>query len=56
VEKLTLTVPEPAYALGISRGRAYDCVRTGQIESIKVGRRILIPMRSLLIYVGEKTV
>jgi excisionase family DNA binding protein len=42
-DRLTLTVTEAAKLLGISRGSAYECVRTGEIPSIRLGGRIVIP-------------
>ena len=45
--KLTLTVKEAAKALGISRGLAYEMVKTGEIPSIRLGKRILVPQRAL---------
>ena len=38
-----LTVDETARALRISRTSAYEAVRTGDIPSVRIGRRILIP-------------
>lgn len=46
-ERLTLSVTEAAELLGIGRGTAYECVRTGELPSIKLGRRIVIPKRAL---------
>jgi excisionase family DNA binding protein len=46
-ERLTLTVEETAKLLGIGRQLAYDRVKTGEIPSIKIGRRILVPRRAL---------
>jgi excisionase family DNA binding protein len=40
---LTLTVEEAGRMLGVSRGVAYEAVRRGQVPSIRVGRRILVP-------------
>jgi excisionase family DNA binding protein len=45
--RLTLSVEEAAKALGISRALAYDAVRKGQIPSIRIGRRVLIPKKQL---------
>jgi excisionase family DNA binding protein len=45
--KLTLTVREAATALGISRGLAYEMVKTGKIPSIRFGKRVLVPQRAL---------
>lgn len=38
-----LTVDEAAYELGISRNVAYTAVRNGEIPSIRIGKRIIIP-------------
>ena len=46
-ERLTVTVTEAADLLGISRGMAYECVRTGDIPSVRLRGRILIPRRKL---------
>jgi excisionase family DNA binding protein len=44
-EPLTYTVEEVAVLLGIARGVAYDCVRSGVIPATRVGRRWLVPRR-----------
>jgi len=46
-ERLTLTVNEVARVLGISRGLAYSMVKTGEIPSVRFGKRVLIPRRAL---------
>ena len=46
-EHLVYSVAEAGKRLGLSRGLMYEAVRTGQIPSIKVGRRILIPRVAL---------
>lgn len=38
-----LTVEQTAQLLGISRGLAFTAVRAGDIPSIRIGRRILVP-------------
>ena len=47
MERRTLSVSEAAKVLGISRAHAYDCVRTGEIPSINLGRRVVVPIRAL---------
>ena len=47
MERLTYTVTEVAHLLGISRGSAYTHVRTGEIPSITIGGRIMIPRRAI---------
>jgi excisionase family DNA binding protein len=46
-ERLTLTVDEAATLLGISRAFAYEAVNNGDIPSIRIGRRILVPKIAL---------
>jgi excisionase family DNA binding protein len=43
LQRQTYTVPEAAALLGISRAKAYQCVRSGEIKAIQFGRRIVVP-------------
>ncbi len=45
--KTTLNVDEVAVVVGIGRSAAYEAVRVGQIPSIRIGRRILVPVSAL---------
>jgi len=45
--RLVLSVKEARGRLGLSRGLMYEALRTGQIPSIRIGRRILIPRVAL---------
>lgn len=45
-EILTHTVEEAAQMLGISRGAAYEAAANGDIPTIRIGRRILVPRRA----------
>lgn len=47
VSKSTLTVEQTAELLGISRGLAFQAVARGEIPSIRIGRRILVPVARL---------
>jgi excisionase family DNA binding protein len=42
LQRLTYTVEEAGDLLGISRGSAYNLVRTGQIPALRMGRRLLV--------------
>lgn len=42
-DRLTYDVETAARLLGIGRSAAYEAVHTGQIPSIRIGSRILIP-------------
>ena len=46
-ERKTLTVPEAARTLGIGRSAAYEAARTGEIPTIRIGKRILVPVAAL---------
>ena len=46
-ERITIDVPEVAKLLGISRNAAYEAVRRGEIPSIRLGARIVIPRAAL---------
>ncbi len=43
----TLTVEDAAALLGVSRATAYAAVKSGEIPSIRVGRRVLVPTAAL---------
>ncbi len=47
MEKKTLSIPEAGKALGIGRSAAYEAARTGQLPTIKIGRRLLVPIIAL---------
>jgi excisionase family DNA binding protein len=42
-----MQVEEVARVLGLSRASAYRAVRSGQIPSIAIGRRVLVPTAAL---------
>ena len=51
---MTVTVAQAAVMLGISRTSAYERVRRGEIPTVRLGRRLLVPKARLLAMVeGE---
>jgi excisionase family DNA binding protein len=44
---LTLSVPEAAKLLGVSRDLVYDLVAQGELPALRLGRRIVLPRRAL---------
>lgn len=48
IERLTVTVTQAAVMLGISRTSAYERVRRGEIPTVRLGRRLLVPKARLL--------
>lgn len=47
-DDVVLTVPEAAILLRISRQSAYEAVRRGELPSIRIGKRLLVPRRILM--------
>lgn len=47
-ERLTFAVDEAARLLGICRSGAYDSIARGEIPSLNIGRRVLVPREPLL--------
>ena len=47
VERRTITITEAAKALGVSRNKAYEAAKRGEIPTIKLGKRILVPVAAL---------
>jgi excisionase family DNA binding protein len=43
-ELLTYTVDQVAEKLGIGRVKAYEGVKAGEIPSLRIGRRIVVPI------------
>ena len=52
---LTLSAPEVAEVLGISRAAAYALVRSREFPSLKVGTRILVPKDKFIRWINEQT-
>ena len=44
VDRLTITVGEAAEMLGISRTSAYLCATRREIPTVRLGRRVLVPV------------
>ena len=52
---LTLTVPEVAEVLGISRAGAYELARSAGFPSMRIGSRILVPKEKFIRWIDEQT-
>jgi excisionase family DNA binding protein len=46
-EKPTITVEEAAKLLGIGRSCAYEAARTGELPTLRIGKRLVVPTASL---------
>jgi excisionase family DNA binding protein len=52
---LVVAVPEAARLLGISRAHAYELIARGELEHVRLGRRIVVPRHALERRVGLET-
>lgn len=53
MKAILATIPETLKALGIGRTTAYRLIDEGQLEVVKIGRRTLIRISSILALAGE---
>lgn len=54
MEKLLISITDAAKALSLGRTSIYELMRTGQLETRKMGRRRLITVESLRRLVEEQ--
>jgi excisionase family DNA binding protein len=47
IERRTLTIEEAGQVLGLSRNTAYGLAKNGQLPTIRLGRRLLVPKAAL---------
>ena len=55
IGRTTCTVEESAEILGISRKLAYQAAATGEIPTLRIGRRLLVPVPKLIAMLGGDT-
>ena len=51
-ERATITVEEAAQVIGIGRTAAYEAVRRGELPVRRLGRRLVVPVPALLVWLG----
>ena len=47
VDRLTYDVEEAGVKLGIGRTQAYEAARNGELPTIRIGKRLLVPKAAL---------
>jgi excisionase family DNA binding protein len=52
-ERLAVTVPQAAEMLGLGRTKTWEPVRRGRLRSLRVGKRVLVPVRELERFLTE---
>ena len=50
--RVTLTIEETAKLLGIGRSAAYEAARRGELPSRRLGRRVVVPVPALVVWLG----
>jgi len=50
--RLAVSVEEAAAMLGISRTLAYELVHRGELRAVRLGRRLVVPLKALEELVG----
>jgi excisionase family DNA binding protein len=52
--RTTIDLPELARLLGVSRASAYRAVARGEIRAVRLGRRIVVPLKEVGRLLGEQ--
>jgi excisionase family DNA binding protein len=47
IEPLAVSVEEAAQLLGIGRSLAYEAARRGELRTVRLGRRLLVPVAAI---------
>ncbi|QDP95084.1 helix-turn-helix domain-containing protein [Microlunatus elymi] len=55
VSALAYRVEEAADAVGVSKSQIYELIRSGQLRTVKLGRRRLVPVQALADYIDGMT-
>jgi excisionase family DNA binding protein len=53
IERLVYSAAEVRVLLGLSRASIYEAIRRGEIPSIRVGRRVMVPRAALEAMLAE---
>jgi excisionase family DNA binding protein len=51
-ERLTYSVEEAAKAIGVGRSLAYELIRRGDLQTVHVGHRVLVPRDAVREFLG----
>ena len=56
MKPLTIPVAEMCAALGCGRTKAFDLIRTGEVQAVKIGRRTVVTVASIEAFVERNMV
>jgi excisionase family DNA binding protein len=54
MDKLTVSIADASNAVGVGRSKVYELINSGQLKTIKIGRRTLITVESIRALVDQK--
>lgn len=54
VDRITCTIPEACKVTSLGRTKLYELISSGELDTITIGRRRLVVVRSLLTLFGSK--
>ncbi len=52
LDRFTFTIPEAAQAIGIGRSTLYKLINEGELRTVRLGTRVLVPRDSVLELLG----
>lgn len=55
VTKYTISIVDAGKALGVGRSTIYELINSGDLKTIKIGRRNLVTIESIRALVDQKT-
>lgn len=55
ISPLAVSVGEAARLVGCGRSKLYELIREGRIRTLKIGRRTLVPVTALQVFVSSST-
>lgn len=47
MDPVTVTIPDAAKAIGIGTTKLYELINAGQLRTVRLGRRVLVPTESI---------
>jgi len=53
IQKVNLSIPESVEASGIGRTTLFALIKSGELESVKIGRRRYVPVAALNDYLDR---
>jgi excisionase family DNA binding protein len=56
MKPITISISDMCAGVGCGRTKAYDLIRRGEVEAVKIGRRTVVTVASIEAMIKRKTV